>query len=437
MKGEKHMRTFLRVVTIFVVALMAITAQSLAETPPIQVTAIVGANVVNLEGAPILDAVVLIEGERIAAVGPAATIKIPAGAKVIRATGKWIVPGLMNLHVHLGLKLPGRAGAELANESEAALALRMAVNARESLRAGVTTLRLVGESLHADFALKAAIDRGDMEGPRLFTAGKVVDVTGGHGAQDVPTANDGPYEIRKAARREILAGATWIKICISGGIADRRGAIAASHMTLDEMQAATDIAHRHGVKVAAHSGSPTATLEAIEAGLDCVEHGYFLTEDVLRKMKEKGTWYVPTIVVSRPATRSFYEKIGSPDWYLARVESAGKQHWASLEAAIKMGVQIALGTDQFPYEPNDGTTATVREAQYYVEAGMTPLQALRAATIEPARCLGAADQLGSIEKGKYADLIMVDRDPTKDLSSLREIRFVMKGGQVVRSELGT
>ena len=431
------MRTFLRVVTIFVVALMAITAQSLAETPPIQVTAIVGANVVNLEGAPILDAVVLIEGERIAAVGPAATIKIPAGAKVIRATGKWIVPGLMNLHVHLGLKLPGRAGAELANESEAALALRMAVNARESLRAGVTTLRLVGESLHADFALKAAIDRGDMEGPRLFTAGKVVDVTGGHGAQDVPTANDGPYEIRKAARREILAGATWIKICISGGIADRRGAIAASHMTLDEMQAATDIAHRHGVKVAAHSGSPTATLEAIEAGLDCVEHGYFLTEDVLRKMKEKGTWYVPTIVVSRPATRSFYEKIGSPDWYLARVESAGKQHWASLEAAIKMGVQIALGTDQFPYEPNDGTTATVREAQYYVEAGMTPLQALRAATIEPARCLGAADQLGSIEKGKYADLIMVDRDPTKDLSSLREIRFVMKGGQVVRSELGT
>jgi len=127
--------------------------------------------------------------------------------------------------------------------------------------------------------------------------------------------------------------------------------------------------------------SPIATNEAIDLGLDCVEHGYFLTPEVLHKMKEKGVWLVPTIVVSQPTVMPFFQKIGSPDWYLARVASVGKQHWATLQMAIKEGVKIALGTDQFPFEPNDGTTATIREAQYYVQAGMTPLQALRAATI--------------------------------------------------------
>ena len=232
-----------------------------------------------------------------------------------------------------------------------------------------------------------------------------------------------------------MAGAEWIKIAISGGISDTHGDIAASHMTSDEMEAVIDTAHRHGVKVTAHSGSPIATNEALDLGLDCVEHGYFLTEDVLRKMKDKGTWLVPTIVVSQPTVMEFFKKIGSPDWYLARVEAVGKSHWAMLQNAIKIGVKIALGTDQFPYEPNDKTTATIREAQYYVEAGMTPLQALRAATIEPARMLGAADRLGSIEKGKLADIIALDRDPTKDITALRTIRLVMKAGTVsIRNE---
>ena len=206
-------------------------------------------------------------------------------------------------------------------------------------------------------------------------------------------------------------------------------------MTRDELEAVIDTAHRHGVKVTAHSGSPIATDEAIDLGLDCVEHGYFLTDAVLQKMKAKGTWLVPTIVVSQPTAMEFFQKIGSPDWYLARVEAVGKQHWAMLQNAIKMGVKIALGTDQFPYEPNDKTTATVREAQYYVEAGMTPLKALRSATIETATMLGVADRLGSIEKGKIADIIALDRDPSQDITALREIRLVMKAGTVYRNEL--
>jgi len=131
----------------------------------------------------------------------------------------------------------------------------------------------------------------------------------------------------------------------------------------------------------------------------------------------------------------FFKKIGSPDWYLARVESVGKSHWSTLEHAIKMGVKIALGTDQFPYEPNDGTTATIREAQYYVEAGMTPLKALRSATIEAATMLGVQDRLGRVERGMLADLIVTDADPSRDIKALRGIKLVMKGGTVYRNDI--
>jgi imidazolonepropionase-like amidohydrolase len=169
--------------------------------------------------------------------------------------------------------------------------------------------------------------------------------------------------------------------------------------------------------------------------LDCVEHGYFLTPQVLRKMKQRGVWLVPTAVVSQPTVMEFFRKIGSPDWYLARVESVGKQHWASLQDAIQEGVKIALGTDQLPFEPNDTTTSTIREAQYYVQAGMKPLQALRAATIDAATLLGAADRLGSVEPGKYADLLILDSNPSVEIKALRSIRVVIKGGRVYKNDL--
>jgi imidazolonepropionase-like amidohydrolase len=408
-----------------------------AQTPPSsRVVAVVGASVVNLGGGgPITNAAVVIEGDRIAAIGPAATTTVPPGAEVIRANGRWIAPGLMNMHVHYGLVLPGRQGAELANETEAALALRMAANARTSLMTGVTTTRSTGESRRADFALRRAIERGETIGPRIFTAGETLNVTGGHGWGPNEEGLDSPEAFRRAVRRRAFDGAEWIKIAISGGIADTHGDIAASHMTREEVAAVTDTAHRHGMKVTAHSGSPIATLEAIEAGLDCVEHGYYLTDEVLRRMAEKNVWLVPTIVVAQPTVMEFFKKIGSPDWYLARVASVGEAHFKMLQNAIRHKVRIALGTDQMPYEPNDGTTATIREAQYYVEAGMTPLQALRSATIETATLLGIEDRAGTLEPGKLADLIVMDADPTRDIKALRGIRLVMKGGVVYRNDL--
>ena len=400
-------------------------------------TAIVGGAVVNLEGeAPLKGAVILVEDERIVAIGKAGSVAVPEDADIIDAGGAWLIPGLMNMHVHLGLILPGKMMAELANESEAALALRMAVVARESLQAGVTTIRLTGDSRHADLALMRAINKGQAVGPRIFSAGETLTITGGHGSKKPGKINyDGPYELVKAARTQISAGASWIKILISGGIATDGGGLAAALMTPEEIGAVIDAAHRFGAKVTAHSGSPTATQVAIEAGIDCIEHGYFLDRETLQKMKESGTWLVPTIVVSQPATQPFFERIGSPPWYLKRRESAGKAHWRALEMAIEEGVNIALGTDQHPAEPNDGTTATAREAQYYVEAGMTPLQALRSATTETARLLGAEQDIGSLEPGKYADIVALGGNPAEDIKALRQILFVMKGGKTYRNDL--
>ncbi len=414
-------------------AAVLVTAPAVAQSPAPDVVALVGGAVVDVEnGRVIEDAVVVIEGERIVQLGPRGRLQPPPGARIVPVDGRWLIPGLMNMHVHFGLKLPGTAGAELQNETDAQQALRMAHNARLSLRAGVTSVRLVSEIHGNDFALRRAIDRGEAVGPRIETAGELIVPTGGHGFLEV----DGPYAFAQAARRQISQGASWIKIAISGGISDTHGAIAAAPMTNDELSVLIDVAHRNGVRVTAHNGSPEAAMQALTYGIDGFEHGYHLTEPVLRRMAKDKVWLVPTIVVSQPGARTFYQRIGSPDWYLQRVDSVGRDHWAMLQSAIRLGVPIALGTDQFPFEDNEGTTATVREAELYVDAGMTPLQALQAATIQPARMMRRDTDIGSIAVGKYADIVLVDADPTRDIRALRSIDFVMKGGQVVRDDHG-
>lgn len=421
----------IRLFGILLIALLSISSAHAVER-----VALVGGSVINIEnGKATKDAVVLIEGERITAVGTAREVNIPEGTKVIDMQGSWLIPGLMNMHVHLGLKLPGKMTAELANESAGALTLRMAQAATESLQAGVTTIRLPGDEGHGDLDLKKAIEKGQAHGPRIFSAGEALVITGGHGSEHGETYNDGPYELMKAARLEVSSGADWVKILISGGIATDGGDMSKALMTPEEINAVVDAAHRFGAKVAAHSGSSVATSIAIDAGIDSIEHGYFLDRPTLKKMNKHGTWLVPTIVVSQPATADFFEKIGSPQWYLDRRDFAGKEHWKMLQMAIEEKVNIALGTDQLPNEPNDGTTATAREAQYYVAAGMSDLQALRSATIEAARMLGAEGEIGSIEVGKYADIVALASDPTEDIKALRNIQLVMKGGYIYRNEL--
>jgi imidazolonepropionase-like amidohydrolase len=413
---------------------LAVAGAESPASPPPPVRVITGASVANLEGGePIRDAVVVITGERITAVGPAGKVEIPAGAQQISLPGKWLVPGLMNMHVHFGLQLPGTAMLETQGETEGGLTLRMAANARRSLLSGTTTVRTPGEQRDAIFALKKAIDRGEYLGPRIWPAGRAIVPTGGHSSEPLFDGIDGEDEVRHEARRQILLGAKWIKITISRGIAST-GDIAASDMTIDEMRAATDIAHRQGVKVAAHTGSPQATLDALAAGVDSFEHGYFLNDEVFRKIKAAGAWYVPTIVVSQAGAMEFFRKIGSTPFYLVRVQMVGKSHWAALQSAIRNGVNIAMGSDQFPFEPNEGTVASIREIELYQEAGMSHLDALRTATVNTARMLGAEKDLGTLEPGKYADIIALDADPTRNVRALRTLSMVMKGGVVVRND---
>jgi len=399
------------------------------------VTAIVGGTVVNLDGgAPLSDAVVLVEGERIIAVGKRGSVTVPDDARIIDGSGRWLVPGLMNMHTHLGLKLPGAASQALQNETEGELALREANNARLTVLSGTTTIRSPGDSSYVTLAVDKAIKRGEIIGPRIFSAGESIGPTGGHGSGFDSVGADGPDAVTRKAREQVRRGATWLKLMISKGIASPSGSIAASDMTFAEMRAAVDVAERAGIKVTAHSGSPQATLEALEAGVICFEHGYFLTEDVFRKMKRADAWYVPTIVVSQAGAMEFFRKIGSPQWYLDRAASVGESHWQALQTAIKVGVNIAMGSDQFPFEPNEGTVASVREIELYVEAGMTPLRALRSATVETARLLGIEREVGTLEAGKFADLLLLEADPMTDIRALRTIGLVMKGGELVRND---
>lgn len=386
---------------------------------------------------PIGGAAVWVDGDRIRAVGPAGDVlgqaQRAAAVDVIELGGAHVMPGLINMHVHLGLVLPGRDEYRMQFESEAALALRMAANARAALQAGVTTARLVGERRHADLALKASIAQGETPGPRIYAAGSGVICTGGHGHTRAGFLEaDGPAGFRQLVRAQLKAGADLIKICISGGIAGAHEAIRDRQLTRDEMLAVMEVAHGRGRKVTAHAGPADVIREGIECGLDGVEHGYFLTEEVVRLMAERGTWLVPTINVSR--CEEFFARIGAPDWMVRKALDAGKLHWAGFQMAIRAGVNIAFGTDMLPAEPYEGTTATVREMEFMAEAGMTPLQVIRAATVRAAEYLGAADQLGSIAPGKLADLVAMDGDPTASISALRRLRFVMKGGEVVRHD---
>src|SRR5712691_6435305 len=287
------------------------------------------------------NAAVLVQDNRIAAIGPTATLQPPPGANTIDLAGGHVLPGLFNMHVHFGLILPGVAGDRMQNETEAALALRMAQNAREALLSGVTTVRLTGERQHADFALKSSIASGETMGPRIFTAGMACIATGGHGHSRAGTIEaDGPDGFRRVVREQLRAGANFIKICIPGGIAGEHEAIRDAQLSKDEMRAVMDTAHGSGKKVTAHAGPPGAIRDAIECGLDCVEHGYFLTDDVIQLMVDHNVWLVPTIAVSR--CEEFYAKIGAPEWMVRKALAAGELHWAALEKAIQAGVNIAL-----------------------------------------------------------------------------------------------
>jgi imidazolonepropionase-like amidohydrolase len=290
---------------------------------------------------------------------------------------------------------------------------------------------LLGEADGADFALRDAIERRYTSGPRIFTAGAPLVCTGGHGHDLVNACQaDGADGFRKATRLQLRNGVDLIKICISGGIAGENEKVAAGQMTSSEINAVAETAHAWGRIVTAHAGPADVIADAVACGVDNIEHGYFITSAVAEQMASAGTWLVPTIGVSR--AKAFLERIGAPNWMIERSLAAGEQHWDALKSCIAAGVSIAMGTDMLPAEPFDDTTASVRELELMVDAGLSNASALASATSRAAELLGASDSVGSLEPGKLADVIAVRDDPLTDISALRDITTVIKDGRIVR-----
>jgi imidazolonepropionase-like amidohydrolase len=384
---------------------------------------------------PIHDAAVLVLGERIAAVGPRPDILEQArDVRRVDLGGAYLTPGLINMHTHLSLSLPGQSGESVKSLGPHDLALYMADGARRTLDCGVTTVRCVAEKDHADFALRRAIESGRAAGPRIFTAGRALVCTGGHGHDSSDTLEcDGPDEFRRGARGQIKAGADLIKVMISGGIAGEHERIDTPQLFADEMEAVLATAHAWGRKVTAHAGPAEVIAQAVELGLDCVEHGYELTPEVAAAMAGRGTALVPTLLVTR--CKEFFDELGVPEWMQCRSLGAGPRHLESYAMALAAGVEVLLGSDMPPFWRYEGTNATVRELEYMSEAGLGPARAMHAATLGPARWLGAEADLGTVETGKYADLIALAADPLAATSAFRAVRWVMKGGEIVRDDL--
>jgi imidazolonepropionase-like amidohydrolase len=378
---------------------------------------------------------VLVRDERIVAVGPAAEIATQAGPSCDRIAlgGSFLMAGLINMHTHFSLALPGTKGDEIRRMGPHAIALYMAAGARRTLLGGITGVRCVAERDHADFALRDAIAAGDAIGPRIYTAGRALVCTGGHGHESRDTLEcDGADGFRRGVRSQIRAGADLIKVMISGGLAGEREAIATPQLTEDEMAAVIETAHAWDKKVTAHAGPAPMIEAATRLGLDCVEHGYQLTADVAKLMAERGVHLVPTLIVTRCG--EFLESLGVPQWMQQRSLGAGPRHAESYRLALEAGVPIMLGSDMPPYSPFEGTIAAIRELEHMVDFGLDPVAALLAATRVPAEWLDAADDIGTVAPGRYADLIAMDADPTADVSALRTLNWVMKGGEIVRDD---
>ena len=389
-------------------------------------------------GRLLADQVVLIDGEKIVQVGSAAEIKIPAGAVIIDLSKATVLPGLIDAHTHIfnaghaGLKPGGPPDVDPVKDTREYRTLVALQNAQRDLKAGFTTLRDVMShgGGYADVDVKKAIERGLFPGPRLQVATMGLVATG-HGILGSPEVNlphtyqtvDSPWAARQAVREQIHYGADWIKFHSTEGYHFDANAqpVWNPTFTLEEVQAIVDEAHRHGKKVACHAFGGEGMRNCVEAGVDSIEHALGLDEATLKTILQKGMYMVLTAY--HYSTSDYLDKdlkaTGGRNSLAAIREKSGR-------LAISRGVKIAFGSGVGPFP--HGTQAI--EFEYLVKYGMTAPQAIRSATMVAAEMMGWQDRIGSLEKGKFADLIAVDGDPTADITELERVKFVMKGGKI-------
>jgi imidazolonepropionase-like amidohydrolase len=356
---------------------------------------------------------VLLEGDRIREVGRA--VAVPRGTPAVDASGKTIIPGLINLHSHLTF-FPGAPSA-----SDHEVSFSAASNAYRAMRAGITTVRDVGGVRHADIRLRDAIAAGLVPGPRLLVSGMFICITGGHSHHYAREA-DGVDGVRRAVREQVKAGADLIKFMGSGGVADATEDPEQVQFTFDELQQGVDEAHRLGRKVAVHAHPTAAIRSAILAGADFIEHATFLDEPTIELLLEREVIIVPTLCV--------YERIANDEARPRSLRDHAKrildEKLGRFSLAAQAGVRWGVGLDNGTFYPPDDIAA---ELELIVAAGVPPSEAMRAATDGNARLLGLEDEVGSVSEGKRADLVLLDDDPTKNLGAVRSPRLVIKDGK--------
>lgn len=397
-------------------------------------------NLIDGTGGPVVNnAVVVVEGTKIKAVGKEGEVEYPADYEVLDLGGKTVLPGMVEAHVHIGMNGEPAMETIMLKETLPMTTIKASVYAQRDLMAGFTTIRTMGDKGFLDVALKRAIDAGIIDGPRMRVSGQILSITGGHGDIALPpevtftgwsAIVDSPDEARKAARYQLKMGADIVKMCATGGVMSEGDEPGSPQLNEDEMRAAIYEAHKVGKKAAAHAQGTKGIKDAVKAGIDSIEHGIFLDDEVVEMMREKGVYLVATL--SAPYNiKKYGVEAGIPDYAVRKTEQVIDAHGASFMKAYRAGVKIAVGTDAGTPFNRHGENA--QELEMMVQAGVKPMDAILAATKWGADLLGMSNIIGTIEAGKEADIIAVEGNPLENISLLKDVKFVMKAGKIYKN----
>jgi imidazolonepropionase-like amidohydrolase len=399
------------------------------ETATTQASWLVNANVVDVvEGKVSAGRNVEIADGKIRSVSSALR---PGRPDVTDVEGRFVVPGLISCHTHLSIVFP--MSATDPTEHPAATALRAAKRAREALAAGITTVRCVHEQHRVDLWLRHAKRSGWADVPRIFGAGQAITTPKGHGAGAACVEAEGEEEFYRAAQAELEAGADHVKIFINGGLAREGEDPSRSEMTGEELSGTVRAASEHGTYVVAHSGASTAIAQALARGVRCFEHAYELDAQTASRLASQGAYLTPTLIVTR--CEPWMRANNFAEATIENARAAAGRHLESIKNAIAAGVPLLCGTDLPPGDDVGGFPATVAELLLLEEAGLSRPAALRTATTTPAGLMRVAGEIGQVQPGFRADLVVVDENPLDDLAALGAVRLVVQDGRPVKSGL--
>ncbi len=381
------------------------------------------------------DQLIVIQDGKIVAVGPAGATTVPAGAAVVDLSDKTVLPGLIDTHTHVtgDPTSPPYYGYGISVPREALLGARFA---RETLLSGVTTIRNVGASGYADVALRDAINAGDVVGPRMLASGPAIGITGGHCdgnllapefAERGEGVADGPDAVRAMVRKNVKYGVDVIKYCGTGGVFSKGTRVGAQQYTPEEVAALVDEAHMHGRKVAVHAHGANGIKVALKAGVDTIEHASLIDQEGLDLAQKNGA-YLSMDIFNTEYTQTEGPKRGELEEFLRKDREVAQAQRDNFRKAVQMGIKLTMGTDTGVHPHQDAP----KQLAYMVQYGMTPMQAIQAATKVGAEALGIGAEVGQIAPGYSADLVAVRSDPLADIHALDAIEFVMKQGTVYR-----